>query len=224
MSDEDRRRWEERYGRSAAPPGPPSRFVADWLEKYSGQPGRALDAACGTGRNALALALHGWQVDAVDVSAAALARGRRAAAEGLPGGGIHWIEADLDDWPVTAAAYDLVVVSRFLDRRLAPALAGALHPGGHLLYEQHFVTERPVGGPRSARFRLARGELPKLFAGLETIDYREDFEPAPDGTPLALARLVARRSRCGCERPRSTSLGGEPDETSSRPACAPARA
>lgn len=195
MGDKDRRRWEERYGRSDAPPGPPSRFVSDWLAGYAGRPGRALDAACGTGRHTLALALRGWRVDAVDVSAAALARGRRAAAEGLPGGGagIRWIEADLDDWPVAAAAYDLVVVSRFLDRRLAPALADALRPGGRLLCEQHFVAARPVGGPRSARFRVEPGELPNLFAGLETLEYREDFEPAPDGAPLALARLVARR-------------------------------
>lgn len=203
MSEEDRRRWEARYGRSPAPPGPPSRFVADWLAAYPGTPGRALDAACGTGRHALALALHGWQVDAVDVSAAALSLGREAAAERLSdGGAVRWIEADLDDWPVTAAAYGLVVVSRFLDRRLAPALADALRPGGHLLYEQHFVTERPAGGPRSARFRVERQELPKLFAGLETIDYREDFEAVPDGPPLALARLVARRTAARVEHPR----------------------
>ena len=203
MSDEDRKRWEARYGQSPAPPGPPSRFVTDWLAAYPGTPGRALDAACGTGRHALALALHGWRVDAVDVSAAALSQGRRAAAEGVPGGagGIRWIEADLDDWAITAAAYDLVVVSRFLDRRLAPALASALRPGGHLLYEQHFVTECPAGGPRSARFRVERQELPKLFAGLETVEYREDFEPAPDGPPLALARLVARRTAARVERP-----------------------
>ena len=211
MSDADRKRWEERYRRSAGPPGPPSGFVSEWLAKHAGRPGQALDLACGTGRHALAMARYGWRVDAVEISAAAIARGNRAATvEDFPGGAsIRWIEADLDDWPVPAAAYDLVVVAGFLDRRLAPGLVGALRPDGYLLYEQHFIADRPVGGPRSDRFRVAPGELPGLFAELETLDYREDFEPAPDGLPLALARLVARRprnlSRLGGVRP---SCGG----------------
>ena len=179
----------------AGPPGPPSRFVADWLASRTGRPGRALDLACGTGRHALAMARHGWRVDAVDVSAAALARARQAAAaEPLPrAADVRWIEADLDDWPIPAAAYGLMVVAGFLDRRLVPGLVDGLRPGGWLLYEQHFIAGRPVAGPSSDRFRVARGELPTLFAELETHAYREDFEPAPHGLPLALARLVARR-------------------------------
>ncbi|MCD6291332.1 MAG: class I SAM-dependent methyltransferase, partial [Anaerolineae bacterium] len=44
-----------------------------------GDPGRALDMGTGTGYVAIWLALHGWEVDAVDVSPRALELARRNA-------------------------------------------------------------------------------------------------------------------------------------------------
>ena len=46
-------------------------------------PGRALDLACGEGRNARWLAERGWQVTAMDFSPVAIEKGRRLA-EQLP--------------------------------------------------------------------------------------------------------------------------------------------
>jgi 2-polyprenyl-3-methyl-5-hydroxy-6-metoxy-1,4-benzoquinol methylase len=74
-------------------------------------PGRALDAGCGHGADALWLAAHGWHVTAVDFSATALAHGR-SMAEAV---GIHvaeridWIESDLATWRPEPGHYDLVV-------------------------------------------------------------------------------------------------------------------
>jgi cyclopropane fatty-acyl-phospholipid synthase-like methyltransferase len=42
-------------------------------------PGRALDLGCGTGTNAITLALQGWQVTAIDFSERALRRARDKA-------------------------------------------------------------------------------------------------------------------------------------------------
>lgn len=42
-------------------------------------PGRALDLGCGTGTNAITLALHGWQVTGVDFAWKAIAQARRKA-------------------------------------------------------------------------------------------------------------------------------------------------
>jgi SAM-dependent methyltransferase len=51
------------------PPNPLLNEVADPLA-----PGRALDAGCGNGTEAIRLAAHGWEVTAVDFSAPAGAR------------------------------------------------------------------------------------------------------------------------------------------------------
>ena len=56
-------------------------------------PGRALDVGCGSGRDAVYLAKRGWQVTAVDLVDAAIARARqRAAQEGVD---VEWIIGDV---------------------------------------------------------------------------------------------------------------------------------
>ena len=75
MSQADQEKWNERYREGAyATRTHPSALLAEWLpkpERRETHP-RAIDVACGTGRNAIYLAQRGWQVDAVDVSEVAL--------------------------------------------------------------------------------------------------------------------------------------------------------
>lgn len=74
-------------------------------------PGRALDAGCGHGADAVWLAAHGWHVTAVDFSAAALAQGRSMAeAAGADvAARIDWIERDIATWSAEPGHYDLVL-------------------------------------------------------------------------------------------------------------------
>jgi SAM-dependent methyltransferase len=57
------------------------------------RPGRALDLGCGTGRNAIYLARHGWQVTGVDMIERALETARRAAERA--GVAVRWIAGDV---------------------------------------------------------------------------------------------------------------------------------
>ncbi len=57
-----RYRLSERSGQDQ--PAQPRPLVKYWSDQLA--PGKALDLACGTGRNALYLAAKGWKVDAVD--------------------------------------------------------------------------------------------------------------------------------------------------------------
>jgi len=73
---------------------------------------RVLDAGCGTGRHALALAAAGAEVTAMDFSEGMLARARakRGAAD------VRWIEHDLaTSFPFANAGFDLAISCLVLD-------------------------------------------------------------------------------------------------------------
>ena len=70
--------WDARYSAKDLVWGrDPNRFVAEALA--DAEPGRALDLACGEGRNAIWLASLGWQVTGVDFSDVAIERARKLA-------------------------------------------------------------------------------------------------------------------------------------------------
>jgi SAM-dependent methyltransferase len=190
MSDADRSKWDERYRTGAyAERRHPSTLLRDWIDEVPR--GRALDVACGAGRNALFLAARGFAVEAVDISRAGLARGRRAAAEsGLQ---VHWIEHDLDQPLALQPGYTLVLVVRFLDLPLIRRLADLLAPGGYLICEEHLRTQAEVIGPGNPAYRVAPGALREAAAGLDVLLYEEGMVEDPDGRTAALAQLVARR-------------------------------
>jgi SAM-dependent methyltransferase len=191
MSDTDRAKWNARYHEGAyAERLHPTALLEEWLSRLPR--GRALDVACGAGRNALFLAAAGYEVDAVDISREALERARRraAAARSLR---VHWLEADLETLALPDGPYDLIVMVRYVNRPLLPRLIERLAPGGHLLWEQHLLTAEPVAGPTDPRFRVAPGELPSAAGDLEVLMHREGSIVDPDGRRVALAQLVARR-------------------------------
>lgn len=94
MSAKDRTKWNKRYRDGAYAQGVrPSELLETWIGRIP--PGRALDVACGAGRNALYLATRGFSVDAVDISREGLKRARDSARN--PGLQVNWVERDLDD-------------------------------------------------------------------------------------------------------------------------------
>src|SRR5438094_2470314 len=73
----DIREWDERYRSEDEPEPAPTPLLVKTAERL--QPGRALDLACGTGRNALWLAEHDWNVTAVDGAPSAIGTLRQRA-------------------------------------------------------------------------------------------------------------------------------------------------
>src|SRR5690242_890537 len=127
------------------------------------RPGRALDLACGEGRNALWLAQNGWSVTAVDRSSPTIELLRRRAAECRVD--IEARVADLEDgeYAIEPAQWDLVVISYYLQRDLfGPAKRGVV-PGGLLL---------AIVLLGEGRFRAEPGELRGYFADWEILHDR----------------------------------------------------
>jgi SAM-dependent methyltransferase len=173
----------------AAGPGPPSEFIvrsSALLAQLLGHGARALDVAAGRGRHSLTLAAAGFLVTSIDIRLDALAElmagGRRAGVR------VSAVCADLESLPLPASRFEVVVVSRYLDRARMPVLIDALAPRGVMVYET--FTERQLQhgrGPRSRAHLLAPGELRTLMRGFEVLFDEEVTEPD------ALARIVARK-------------------------------
>ena len=189
MSEEDRSKWNQRYREDSYRKTNPVDLLTRWLPQIP--PGRALDVACGAGRNSLFLAEAGFEVDAIDISAVGLQRVAQQADE--RGLAIRLIEHDLDLPFEFECDYDLILVLWFVDLDLVTRLCDCLAPGGYLISEEHLQTDAQVIGPSSAEFRVASGALRAAVAGLDILLYEESIEPIPEGGNIASARVVARR-------------------------------
>jgi tellurite methyltransferase len=190
VSDQDRVRWNQRYAGRTYDFTPAASLVAlSSLLRPDRRGARALDLACGGGRNALYLAELGYRVDAWDVSDVGLAILRaeldRRAGAGRPLA-VAAQRVDLQAVELPSATYDLVLDYYFLERSLFPAMAAALRPDGLVLVESYL--DSPLGHEKMSNpaYRLAPGELRAAFAELDILEYVEDERSG-------VARLLARR-------------------------------
>lgn len=136
------------------------------------QSGAALDLACGLGANARFLASAGLTVCAWDISAVAIEKLQRYAdRQGLA---IQARQCAADKISLLGHGFDVIVISRFLDRTLCDAIIGALNPGGLLFYQTFTKKKAFDKGPKNPDFLLANGELLKLFAELNPVYYRDN--------------------------------------------------
>ncbi|MGN6250522.1 MAG: class I SAM-dependent methyltransferase [Marmoricola sp.] len=147
----DARAWDERYAATELVwSAGPNQFVE--AELASLEPGRAVDVACGEGRNALWLASRGWQVTALDFSGVALDKGRQLADERS----VDWVQADATMWS-DPGAYDLALLAYLQlpapQRGEAVRRAlDAVRPGGTFFLVAHDSTNltEGTGGPQDA--------------------------------------------------------------------------
>jgi SAM-dependent methyltransferase len=169
----DRHQWDERYATDELIwRAEPNRFLVE--EATGMEPGRALDLACGEGRNAIWLAERGWAVTGVDFSSVGLAKARRLAAQ--RGVDVTWLEDDVVAWAPPRESFDLVLVFYLqlpaVDRRRALAgAAAALAPGGTIVMVGHDSTNLTEGhgGPKDPAVLYGPEDLASDLAGLEVV-------------------------------------------------------
>ncbi len=192
----DRHAWDERYrGSELLWTAEPNRFLV--AETAELEPGRALDLACGEGRNAVWLASRGFAVTGVDFSEVALEKGARlAAARGVD---VEWVAADLLAYEPAPRAFDLVVLLylQLPEAELRPVLrraAAAVAPGGTFLLVAHDRTNLAEGhgGPSDARVLYSADDVAAELDGFEVVraERVERDVQTPDGERIALDALV----------------------------------
>lgn len=176
--------WDERYaGTELVWSVGPNRFVEQGIADLP--PGRALDLACGEGRNARWLAQRGWQVTAMDFSPVAIEKGQRLTEQ--IDDGIDWqvgdaltaeLPTDLDLAMIAylqiPAAERATAIRRSFD---------ALRPGGTLFVVAHDSTNltEGTGGPKSPDvLYTAEGVLADLGgADFEVVRAERVARPVP---------------------------------------------
>jgi len=188
----DRKRWDERFkerefafGKKA---NPFLRRHVHLLPK-----GKTLDLAAGEGRNAVFLAQHGCDVDAVDISPMGLRKaGKLARGMGVK---IHTVLADLDTFQLRPGTYDLIADFYFLSRRLIPKLKKGLKKRGRIIVETYLTEQRNMhtGGPKQLKYFLKHNELLRLFKGFRILVYREGIV-REGGRRKAIASLIAEKT------------------------------
>jgi hypothetical protein len=118
------------------------------------------------------LAAHGLETHAWDISDVAVARlQERARQQGLS---LHAKVRDVTLYPPTPESFEVIVMSRFLERDLAPVLIQALTSGGLLFYQTFTRHAVDAYGPPIPAYRLADQELLSLFRPLHLLVYREE--------------------------------------------------
>jgi tellurite methyltransferase len=160
--------WNERYRIREQFNDEPAPLLVAAAEHQT--PGRALDLACGAGRNAAWLAQRGWDVVAIDGSHEAI---RIVREHRLP---IDARVLDLETGaplPFENESFDLVAILFYLHRPLFAEAKRVLKRGGTIV-----CAARTKG-----TYRAARGELARTF---------EDFDlvHASDGE---IAELIAKK-------------------------------
>ena len=185
-----REKWNERYSGAGFYLGPePSRFLSGNISLISTLlPGKkALDIACGEGRNSIFLARNGFDVTGLDISEEGLAKADRwAKTEGLS---VNFRCIDLEIFEFNEF-YDLIINFNFLLRGLIPMLLDALNPGGVIVFDTILDTPT-LEGSHNRSFLLQPGELRTIFASFpgEIILYEElPFGPSPT------ARLIFHKN------------------------------
>jgi SAM-dependent methyltransferase len=154
---------------------PPTPLVVETAQKL--KPGRALDLGCGTGRNAIWLAEHGWHVTGVDRSPVT-----------IPGVDTRVADLEKHEFSIAEASWDLIVVAYYLQRDLIKPVKRGLKPDGVALMIVHIFEP----GHEQSRFSLPAGELAKYFEGWEILHYYEG-KPRDPEHKRAVAEIVARK-------------------------------
>lgn len=164
MTQADQQKWDLRYT-SHLGELKPSACVKKYYSLASR--GRALDIACGNGRNSIFLESCGFHVDAIDVSPVATDHLIKNYPE------INVTCQDLDIWKVPENQYQIILNIRFLDSGLLPRIIKGLLPGGLLIFESFM-------GEKNNKYCLKPNELLHAFSSFRIVYYEETKIDNPD--------------------------------------------
>ena len=192
--------WNERYSEQGFAYGTkPNDFLQANIESLT--KGKTLCLAEGEGRNAVFLAMHGFDVTAVDLSSVGLEKAQRLADEN--GVAIKTIVADLSDFEIEEDFWDTIVsiwahVPAIVRRSLHTKVVAGLKPKGTFLLEAYTPkqVEFGTGGPKidmTMSLEVLRRELSPLRFEISQEIEREVQEGKYHNGHSAVVQILAVR-------------------------------
>lgn len=191
--------WDQRYGESELVwPADPNIFLV--AEAADLPPGRALDVACGEGRNAIWLARRGWQVVGADYSPAALRKAAQVAASA--GVEVTFVEADATlrspEGPFDLVVFCYLQLPGDLMARALDLAVAQLAEGGTLLvigHDRRNLAEG-VGGPSRPEVLLDPAAISAMVPGLD-VEVATTVERHVEGEERRALDTLVRARRPG---------------------------
>lgn len=178
-------KWDEKYRAGYGTWGVPEPILMEAIANLP--PDIALDLACGSGRNAVYLATHGWTVTALDSS--------QVAIDMLPGSlEARCIDLESEDFRITPEAYGLICDCYYLHRPLFPQIRAGLKSGGLIVAVIPMYDDDPAVTPMNPDYLCEPGELKSLFADWD-IRHSREGKPNRNASGRRVAELIACKPR-----------------------------
>jgi SAM-dependent methyltransferase len=184
----------------------PSKPMMDFADELTQKPKwPALDAGCGFGRNAVALALRGLSVVCVDHDAERLCKLVSVAPQcidvhkrpGFDVGRLYPICADLNclQWPFAKNCFSTIICVHFIKIELLDLFRSSLVPGGHLFIET-------FGGQGQNYLDLPKaGQLRDLLSEHFYLPFYQESPVGPFCYGAVSAKLLAQKRNLRASKP-----------------------
>lgn len=175
MSAEDRVRWDKVYRQRTRDTYPdPNPILLQFTPPVKPEDNyTALDLAGGVGQDSVWLAQQGYTVDLMDISRVALQRARtEMALQNIRN--INLLQVDVDDIDLKVSAYNLVTVTRYLQRDLFPPIKDSVKSGGRVIYDTYNVRYLQLVPEFNTAFLLGIGELRSYFPDWQILHEEEE--------------------------------------------------
>ena len=176
MSLKDKEKWDAKYLTKSQllRPREASRNLQDYIVHCKGT--KALDLACGSGRNSIFLAECGFDVDALDIAEAAIKALDAEAKQKNLLSKINTLLVDLDTYEIQEETYDIIVMTNYLDRAILESAKNALKKDGILFVETYMLSDENEKKQSNLDNLLKSQELKNMLDDSWQILHYEEFE------------------------------------------------
>jgi 2-polyprenyl-3-methyl-5-hydroxy-6-metoxy-1,4-benzoquinol methylase len=195
MSLKDKKQWDAKYLQKSQllRPRQASQNLQDYIRYCKGT--RALDLACGAGRNSIFLAECGFEVDALDIAEIAINTLKDQAHKMNLHSKIKARQVDLDIYEIKKDSYDIIVMANFLDRAILASAINALKKEGILFVETYMISDDNEKKRSNIDNLLKEQELKNMLDdSWEVLHYNEfeneDYEIYKMKKQVLVARLI----------------------------------
>ena len=176
MSIQDKEKWDAKYLKKSQllRLREASKNLQEHITHCKGT--KALDLACGAGRNSIFLAECGFDVDALDIAEIAVETLNTEAKKKNLHSKINACLVDLDSHEIEKNIYDIIVMANFLDRAVLESAKNALKKDGILFVETYMINDENEKKQSDPNNLLKSQELKKMLDGSWQILHYDEFE------------------------------------------------